>query len=670
MAKKNDALKKYHFWLLCGLVPLLVLISVMTVQSSVGSKIEEKKKSFDDAQKQIAGKQSAKPNKLIEQVEQQVKKVGDRKDELWKVNWERQKDMYVWPNSPLLKRYEQLDLRFGDPLPNKQDEFDEFKKSEVYFAQYSVAEVKDRSKLPPNAKGLADDIAPTQFKGGWKNVLRYVNAFDDRVLTSEQIWLMMEDLWVQRSLLEAIKSVNAQMAEFQRMKYEKDGLVVDDPAKGAQIQDPLRRRFRSRIWELDLEVVRKDNKQILTGRLTNHTDRLQLMGLNNTMIVKVWLEPGKDAQPFEFKIGGEFLPGAGAMKADGTTPANVLEIVQTDDHIIPASMNVSEIARVEQVFDSRTVPVRRIEAMAMGFTDSRHAGSALQMPKFKAYEAQAATGAAATDTGMGFGDMGGGFDSGGGAAPSGSGSGSGTGIAGKAGGGTVETTIEANRKRYIKLTENVRRMPIAVAVIVDQAYMQDVLLAFANSPLRFQLTQSNWARFRGAIEGVGGGGSSGGQDPGSMAISQAGGGGLGSDLNTGATGGAFRPIPKRPVRPIGKGMQPGGMGGTEGSMNNPYGRQSMSVSESQLTSGLVELSVYGLVSLYEKYAPPAVPTPEGTEPTDPTMEPTMMDPKMDPNGKKPADGVKKPADGVDKKPMDATKPADPKRKDDTEPETP
>ena len=58
----------------------------------------------------------------------------------------------------------------------------------------------------------------------------------------------------------------------------------------------------------------------------------------------------------------------------------------------------------------------------------------------------------------------------------------------------------------------------------------------------------------------------------------------------------------------------------------------MTVSESQLTSGLIELSVYGVVSLYEKYVPPAdtqsasAKDKESKEPTD-SKEPKDKEPK-------------------------------------------
>ena len=59
--------------------------------------------------------------------------------------------------------------------------------------------------------------------------------------------------------------------------------------------------------------------------------------------------------------------------------------------------------------------------------------------------------------------------------------------------------IDANKRRHVEITPQVRRMPVGIVVIVDQAYIQDVLLAFANSSLRFQITQVTWQRFRGNL---------------------------------------------------------------------------------------------------------------------------------------------------------------------------
>ena len=45
------------------------------------------------------------------------------------------------------------------------------------------------------------------------------------------------------------------------------------------------------------------------------------------------------------------------------------------------------------------------------------------------------------------------------------------------------------------------------------------------------------------------------------------------------------------------------------------------MSESQLTSGLIELTIYGVLSLYERYQPPADAT---APPTGPTPQPAKQ----------------------------------------------
>ncbi|MBA4062875.1 MAG: hypothetical protein C0501_04050 [Isosphaera sp.] len=600
---KNDALKKHHFWILLGVVPLLVLIAVVMVTSGVGDDTAKAREKTEAAVKNIAAKQNPKSDALIGKLEGQVREVGGRKQDLWKANWDRQKDLYTWPNSPRLKAVEQLNLKFGAPIPNDDFQYGEFKKPEVYLAEFSAAAVKTPGALPPDFKGMADTIAPTQFKGGWRSVLRYVDPFPvEAELTSEQIWLLMEDIWVQRSLLDAVRSVNAQMARFDRVKYEKDGQTIDDPDPKGSAKDPLRRKFKSRVWEVELEVAEKDGKKSLTGRLTNHTDRLQLTGVGSTMVLKVWLQPdAPGVEPFVFKIlGNEFVPGRGAVKADGKTPANVFDITPLDDHILPVTATVAEIYKVEQVFDARTVPVRRIEAMRLGKTDSRYAAlqANLLTPKFPAWQEPKTDPAATT------------------ALPGADGATSTTTrpadptvtdpAGGEKGDKSLEAVVNGNKKRYVEVTDNVRRMPVGVVLLVDQAYQQDVMLAFANSPLRFQVTQATWARYRLGMGGLGTAGSAGPDDGGG--VQSSGPGVIGEGLR-GSGGGGFRGGPDfdggRPPFP-GSGP-PGSVPAT-----GPG-----TVSESQLTSGMIELSVYGIVSLYEKPDAPGPEAPkDGKDPKD------------------------------------------------------
>ena len=541
-----------------------------------------------------------------------------------------------------------IGMKFGDTFPNDNDQYDKFKDPELYRDRYEK---------------MAKRVAPTQFaRGGWENILRFVNSWTAVKLTSNQIWLLLEDMWVQDSMLDAVSSINAQMAEFSRVKFERDGRVIDDPADASK-QSKLSRKFRSRTWELELEVAKSGNdKYVLKGRLTNITDKLQLMGTRNTMILRVWLQSGdrKTLQPFEFKIGGEFVPGGGdgatrivkvkdknGLELERTIPTNVLEIIESTDHIIPPGLlptpiDLAEIAAVEQVFDSRTVPVRAIEAMALGFPDSRNASIPLKLPKFFPPE-DAPPAAAPGATGTAPGAMptpgpgpgttnkpvGGGFPGMGGQ------QGSARTIAG---GGPVASVVDANKKRYLEVTDQVRRLPVGMVVVVDQAYLQDILLAFANSPLRFQITQVTWNRYRGSL-GSDSGSSGSPSDGNSGEISVSGQGNLSSEFGAGNT----RPRPGR--SPSGPGPVPSAGTGPGPGMNYPGsgGVTASTVSESQLTSGLIELSVYGVVSLYSSPDSPPVDPVAKKDPKDQTAAPPVPNPQA-------------PKDPLPKNPM----PADPK----------
>jgi hypothetical protein len=254
--------------------------------------------------------------------------------------------------------------------------------------------------------------------------------------------------------------------------------------------------------------------------------------------------------------------------------------------------------------------------------------------------------------------------------------GPGAGVVGGAGlfsgGGPLEQVVDANLKRYVEVTPQVRRMPVGIAVVVDQAYLQDVLVALANSPLRCQVPQVPCNRFRGSIDtGTPGYGSPEGPGgEGGLLVGAGGasvGGGLselgspdGSESGFGGPGG--RPggigLPGPGGRPGGIGLPgPGGLGpfaGGPGGYGPGYGGTGYgpgfgaggaitSVSEAQLTSGLIQLNVYGVVSLYSN--PDAVPV-NPVAPTEPEAK------EGDPSDKEPKD-----KDNEPKEPMPGTTPA-------------
>ena len=154
-------------------------------------------------------------------------------------------------------------------------------------------------------------------------------------------------------------------------------------------------------------------------------------------------------------------------------------------------------------------------------------------------------------------------------------------------------------------------MPVGLVVVADQAFVQDVLTAVANCKLRFQTVQTTLTRFRGSLSYVP-------QTPGGF--------GPGSPPMTGegpsappAASGPPRPVtpgtgsgppagPPRPMAPgSGFGPPPGvlpgvppGFGGMPGFFG---GGAPMSSSDDQTAGNLIEVGVYGIASLYEKFDP-------------------------------------------------------------------
>jgi hypothetical protein len=655
----KDKLKKHHFWVLLGLVPLLVLIAVVSINSGVGAAIEEKQKAIQDAETQVKGKSNAKGNYLIDKMEQRVAGLSSKRTELWESNWKKQYPLFVWPKDKdnLLAKlnYDEKGngLKFGSKdIPNAEGELDVFKRREVYLKTYEQ---------------MAERIAPTQFGNGaasaglsprgpgafggpgvlfgggapragegWQSVLRHVttpSGWGEQQPTPYQIWLAMEDIWVQRSMLEAVRAVNEQIATF-----EKKDLAAAD-GKAADNNNPLHRRFVSRLWDVELEVKRVDNKYTLGGKLTNNTDKLQLLGIGNVMELDVWLDRNA-TQPFHFKVGGEFVPGRGKMDI----------VYVSGDHDIPPGTTVTEIFKVEQVFDTRTVPVRRIDKLVLGYPDARNANK--PPVKHKEFPEDPADTTAGQVPGAVPGGGRGGPPSAPppstsgpprGASAEGPGAAGGVGAAGTVGAGwpvvygagTMESTLDATKKRYIESTTQVRRMPVAIAVIVDQSYLEDTLTAFANSPLRLQITQVHWQRFRGTLgEPTTGGGFAGAPGPGGAEAPLLSGGGVVGSAFQGSSG-EERPVGPGPRPPRGGaaaggafvpppgvlGPRPGQFGPPRGPGSEyPGGTGAATMSEGQLTSGLIELTIYGVVSLYEKYQPP----PDASAGTNP---PTATPPK-------------------------------------------
>lgn len=574
--KNNDALKKHHFWILAVLAPLFVFLAVIFLFTGVDSAISAQRKDNEVKTKTILDARAVGKGAVTD-IGTKMKLLDEKKTTLWEDNWKLQavaNQLYTWPQTAdgLYSRYD--DLKFGSPLKGfDESAAEKFRQQGVYEAMHAA---------------IASKVTPTKMTTGWKNTLRWVNNWGEKKPESRQMWLVMEDFWIQRAMLEPIKVVNDSLSRFDMVKDNN------------QPPPPNQRKFVSRIWELELEVKDQPNggRKFMTGKIKNRTKQLQLLGSGNTMTLKVWFDSARlDLPPFEFQIQGEFVPGE-----------EMISIPALPSHVFPPGTNFTEIAKVEQVLDEKTVPIRRLERLALGYPSAKYFYTVLNNPRFwpEADPTTAASPVAASPGPMGDSAM---MMTPGGPNSTASGANglSATIRPGEAGGMSLTKLADGNKKRYVDVTDQVRRMQIAFTVVIDQQYITDVMIAYANSPLRFEGVQYHWKRASGLTSSTNTtGGSSGipGQSGEEFStINGSAGMGLSSSpygpmgQSSSGSGPMGSPGPYGP----GADMRSGGMsfGGIPGLSSTSLSN----VSEAQANSGLVELTVYGLVSLYEKYDP-------------------------------------------------------------------
>jgi hypothetical protein len=648
---KNDALKKHHFWILAGVGPFFALLAALLVWSNVGDEIQAKTGTIDKKLKEVKGTSPKGKIALEKGYPAQKEELLKKRKELWQVQWDKQRELFAWPKDPSggLQQLEKQYVKFGTTIPNV-DALENFTKKDVYEAAYEE---------------VATIIRPTTFPGGrWQSVLRYVSNWPKRP-DSKQVWLALEDLWVQKGLLMPVKAINDEAAKFELVRPAgADGKPTEPP--------PLKRTFVSRVWRLDLEVPTtgpKANKVVL-ARLTNRTGRLQTFGpgprgRGHTLWLRIKLSD--NGQPINYLIESEGVKGGGVINITADTVNPRLQGIL-------AGTDIQKIVEVTQVLDEPTAPVRMVKNIELGQKDSRHFPATLKTVKFLETPEGSAdatatgmTGTSADYAGSMGSSAGGPVGPGGPMMPGGPAGAGGRGPR-RSKTGTPELVLNANKDRYLETTDQVRRMPVAVVLIVDQMFLQDALVAYANSPLRFQITQYHWARFRGQLPTTsgspGGGGFFGGEmmaggpvGPGGPGIP----GSVGGEAEMpadetgvyglpGSGGGYAGSMGSPPSLPSGFGPPGGdmagpggyGMGGYPGGFGGMFGGGGSTAAQN--TSGLVELSIYGIVTLYEKYEDKSADGAAGTatppgEATAPAATPPVPDTTTAPPTTPPAPGA-------------------------------
>jgi hypothetical protein len=640
MAAKIDKefLIKWHFWILAGLFVILALVPLLMLTTSVSATVADEQEKLNKNKEMVKGIKDPKNQSWVDALTKQDGFVEEKKNDVWAKAWELQKDLMTWPQEFVEKYAKDMPEKyFGDNI----DTYVADKFRGTYSSQ--LKEVYDLVQ-PVDHKG--DGVV--QFKAGEPEALLGLQKDfrPDMPLTKEDIWLVQENLWVKRELLRVVRAANDSIAWFNEVPPP--AAAKNDKATKPGATPSVKKTYRNPTWELELTLAQGDKGQnVLRGRIKNLTNRRQPLGI----AFRVYLQ------------GNQGKDGAAVALPVDRLPLPAGESAEIKELPIPSNLPVETLAGVEEILNWRTAPVKRIDDLRMDYPSSRTAGKQLKPPLW--YQEPVKEGAGADAAGGGQGGPPSDMAKFMGAMMGGRG---GMGGASSAPAGTTLNGL--NLYRYTDRNPQVRHMPVAMVLVCQEENIPDVLAAFENSTLRIQVLQYHWNHFRDKIKppiaeeqqpgqvasargrgpafpGMGEGdamtGGGGGRRGGVGGKFGGQGGGMEDAMGGGrrGQGGGFRgPGAGAPglggggARFPGMGEGPGMAGGMMSQMQQRFGRggrpgfggfamgpgtmhfSSASAEDEEEDMNLVELAVYGLASLYEKFPPkPATPeTPAGGTP--------------------------------------------------------
>jgi hypothetical protein len=533
----KDAMMKQKFWILLGVFALLWLICLPFVVVNAGGPIDVAKKDYDAAKLAIGKNTRPKNDFFLPPWEKYGETFTKHKNEVWKIAWNGDKPsetlangqqpwrgqggMYVWPED---QGHPLNSILFYPDSPFELRLRDWYKTKDAYGKQFANLRLELQSDGTPPVKGQPPPglLGAVAFKGnydsvGYNTVMNPID-FDDsahqRTPDAEECWLAQEDFWVKRELLYVVRdalSMAARLAPAADAKAKEDAPVTD--AKDAKDAKVLGRQvFRNASWEVTL-VFDKDEKGQLRispdSRIKNiHVShREQMLGNPAVPIDGAFfrIHQGESAgRTFHFE--GEKVPWDKERPLGGDAGYQL------------SSIDPTKPVELEQVFDRGDTPIASIEEIRIPYVSNRNANRPLVAapPKrFGKTEAVADKTKTATDSsssatpGLAPPMAGGGGGMIGMMRPGGQGAlgGGGTSSTGAAQASTDLTpNIGLDRARYLFVTDQSRHLPLAMTLTVDQSHLHEILVAIANSKLRFQTTQVEFRRQpAGASAGTTGG---------------------------------------------------------------------------------------------------------------------------------------------------------------------
>ncbi|HLN32465.1 MAG TPA: hypothetical protein VK395_32355 [Gemmataceae bacterium] len=566
----KEVLIKHHFWIMLGVSVLLLLVALVALASTVGQRVDKEEKAFSTTKGMLKNLKDFKNDKFVKAYTIQDEVVKQKKDEVWAQSWELQKDMMTWPDQTEIDWPGKYPY-FGYPI----DLYDRDKYPHQYASQlYDVVEVVQ--PLRENGKGIV------QLAGGYSGLLHLDVEFKQIPPSREDIWTAQEDLWVKRELLRVVREANDEVARFKEVNIP-NGSATKEAERGL-----FHKRYRNTFWELDITLAQKnDSSYVLRGTIKNISRRR----LARNSDFHVLLEPVSSEL-----IENVVIPVTDEPLAPGASAA-------FKDVSIRATASVQGLFGVEQILTWRTAPVKRIERLDLDYPSSRTGDRQLRPldwdnrpPGSKVVDSVAPVSPP----------------------PSGQ--------PDPLGGQPVTPTdpnAGAKSKngldlyRYTDVGESVRHMPVAMAVLIEEDQIPDFLAAFSNSRLRIQTLQVQWRHTREKLAGPADEGTS--ADPNAKGAEPR---ATRPDLSSlpAAPNMGMPMAPKAGMPGRGAGQRDKRLGAARGDANQlktPANSSMMSQipsglnpspsalnMEEEADMNLVQLAVYGIASLYERYPPP------------------------------------------------------------------
>jgi hypothetical protein len=455
MKLDKETFQKHRFWFLTGGVVPLVLIGLIWLTTAVAADNRKQREITNQIRSKLAERSDPSKFQATREEEEALKKKEEKlfaqRRKVWEAAWQIQSELMTWPDS-LQKDLSKL--YFGDPLsedPSKDEQL------RIRFAN-------DKLGYRTQLEKIVKLVEPTEFAGGWDKVVQHVKRWRREEVgppSVEEVWLAQEDLWVQRELFLAIREANNSVGQMVRVTEEKERAPLPQANKGER----FRERFRNPYWQLDLTLADSGGKPVLRGTIKNVGPRRQAI---KQLAFKVYYNESR-TDPEEFVIQG------GLVAVGEELPLRFRIAGEKDlrnEQPVGRVADLTGLTGVDQVLDGASVPVKRIMKISIPY-HSHRTYEPLQPPRFsKVVPPKKDPDAVLTEEEKKAPPL-----------PS----------------SKTENGLE--RLRYYDVTEQVRRIPVGIVMLVDQAHVQDVLTALASSKrpgsiLRLQPTQVDWHRSR------------------------------------------------------------------------------------------------------------------------------------------------------------------------------